>query len=564
MGVFNTILDQSTTSVLASGYSQFKTPLFKISVSLPGTKEPVYLPQQITRLIQKVEIIENYVSEGCSVDYFNIVFAEGSREPFSNDGSVDTSSIYGTDSLPGNTLTNNSGFLLDLRFTTKNGIQGITSLSKSAESAIVDVSNILDPLSQTTLSVNSDPTYLFQEGNIVTIEWGYVEFPKKRIIANPILMIQSDFPEAGQPTTTIICQSPVALLDQIAPPNGVNYKKVSGGSVNELGEIIVDYQDISTIDLLKSFCDDHGILPRISTDVLNDVLDKNAAKVWHAGQSFIEFLRHLARQSNCKFRIYIDPNSNYNYVMEFIKNPDMMSQSSIPSDMDALLTYKGVNSILKSFNVRADFAGLPAIAQVGLNSSGKSQAAVTGDGSDQTVLFATGNSLVNYDPTNKSTVAQSVVSKAFIKDESNITIPTNKVNVNPGADAPTVLSDTALAAFARCGNKQIAVEFKTLGYPLLMAGEIIKFSNVGQRYSTRYEVRTVTHTFDSTGYNCTGTALGFNLGGSIGIQPSAPKNFDQPKEQNTVVQFAALAANGIPQAPTDLVADSRNNRFVST
>lgn len=536
--------DLDTSDFSTTGYNRFRTPYFRISIApYNNPKNLIELPAELYKLIQKIEIIESWASESCALENFNIVFAEGSREPFASSEQVDTSDLYG------GLFTNSPGFLTDLRFS-NNGSE-ILSITPLVEETI----NKIAPST-------SAPIYLFQEGNIVTVEWGYREDPKNaRIIANAILMVQSDFPETGVPIMTLSCQSPFVLLDQITTPVGKNYKVASSVTLNEAGEEVVDYTDVSTLDLLQGFADDHGFDLRISDSILNDTLDKNASKAWVAGMSFGEFLKKLARLSNCIFKVYFNPKNGYNYTIAFISRAEYISKSSVPDSDQYLFRYKGANSILRSFSIKADFAGLPSTAVSGVDSNGKLQVQLTDTGDEQTVQFGENSYLPDMDPSSKSDVVKSINStEANHTDTTAGKIPPHKTAVSPMADNVKTLDDHTLAAFGRCGNKLISVEFSMLGYTHLFAGQVVTFSNVGTRYSKSYFVQNVTHIIDSTGYHLRGTAFGNNLGGQKGIVPKNPKLPESPESTTVDIKQFADATRATKSDP---VAEHQDDLFVS-
>ena len=521
-------LQNPSRDFLSTGYNRFRTPFFKIFIA-PYNKpaNPIELPAELYKLVQKVEIVETQQSASCIFHQFSITFIEGSREPYEQVNSTSAAGIYKSD------VTNAPGMITDLHFNKyDNTISAINPFSLS------QISNVS----------KEGVVYLFQEGNVVTIEWGYVEDP------NNIRITQSDFPEYGHPTTTISCQSPMALLDQVTTPFGRNYKIPVGGGVNEAGTFVPDYADISTIALLTKFSAKHGFDLIISSSILNDTLDKNASKVWSAGVSFSEFIKKLAKMSNCIFKVYVNPNNNYRYTIEFINHIDYLTKSSIPAEDDNLLTYKAPNSILKSFSVRADFAGLPNTASVGISASGATRGAVSYDGGSQTSRTGT-TRLINSKPGDKHPVVASLDTDEINTADSDLQSSATKVKINPMTETPSVFNETALADFGRCGNKQIVVEFSTLGYPLIFAGQTVNFKNVGVRYSAFYTVQMVTHTIDSTGYSLRGTAFGSNLGGSIGIIPASAKSVEERPKKLDVQLMQGL------NSKVDPVAKTRKNNF---
>ncbi len=80
------------------------------------------------------------------------------------------------------------------------------------------------------------------------------------------------------------------------------------------------------------------------------------------------------------------------------------------------------------------------------------------------------------------------------------------------------------------------LNFNTMGVPQLTPG-IIEIQNMGVRYSGKYEIISVTHTINSTGYNCACSAKAFTISSGGVALPEAKKDSDKVSDKEAIKLF---------------------------
>lgn len=516
---------------MAADYRKFKTSFYEIEVSDSSGQKLVKLPHHIMRLCEKVEIMETF--EAGQFSTITIDFIEGSREPASPDASLGTSGLYqipisGTnpDMAIAGSITNRVGAITDLRFS---GNSGITFLTKEErKKGKIDRSlqeNIVgETITRSYTKENSRPTFLFQERNQVKVTWGYLEDPQsRRSVRGYIMMIATQYPESGQVRTTITCQDTRAALDQIATSKGMTFghRKVTGK-----GNSIVVFEDMKSDELIRQLAGQAGMPAIISKNLPADTMDSDKQKMWIAGESFNQFMTKLAAKHNCYYTVVPDPKTGKDTLM-FIRKIDFESRLVI-TDTD-LTSYKQPGTILKSVDIKADFGGISGNAQKGIGKSGESPANIT-QASAKVAQFK-GEQLIPNSPIgngNEIAAAKGVADKIANGDV------VGTVDVNASTSRKH-LDDTSQVN-AESSQRNIALEFVSLGYTKYHPG-VIEFKNLGVRYSGKYRLITVTHSLDSSGYVCRGTALSYAVATGGVTLPDAIKVPEQ--KQVAVQQFKA-------------------------
>lgn len=498
-------------------YDKFKTPFFEIKIGSASGKNLTKLPSSLIKLVEKIEITDTIA--GCNIaSQFNIIFKEGSREPFKKAVSESAKSLYKElDS------TNATGFLTDLRFIDLgSGASGFSSIIPasvgatikapvSAASALVGA-GAANP--ENTIIVADDTVklkkvkYVFQEKNMVVITWGYLEDQQNvRTIAGNIIAVQSDFPEIGHPSTSINCAGPGSWLDQVAPTKAVYFNSSVLNGADASGPLVT-FSDLDIEDTLKKLLP--GFEFRISKNLLNKKLDKYHSKILAAGKSPEQFLRTLKKYTNAIYISYYNP-ITFVPTIAFISRNDYMARVLQPA---SLLTFKAPGSILKSISVKADFAGLTGAVVKGVDSEGKIVTAVASNGQIAESLFE-GKGVIDTSPAAGDPQTAAVeVSATLSSTEASV----GMVEASPEADDPISLVDQAQAK-AACMNRLVFLEYTCLGYPKLTNG-LYYFGGIGNRYSGPYEMVSVTHIIDQNGYQCRGTAKSSLIDGESGVKPS--------------------------------------------
>ena len=524
-------------------YDKYKTPFFRISISKADGSSTYELPPYLLGLVEKVEIIES--KAGCSyTSLFHITFKEGSREPFNKSLNTSTAALY---SETGE-VTNATGMFTDLRF-----VQGgFGSRLPSSVGDILSSPTIPEvPALPTGASGKSGPTpttiirvgddkasssnvhYVFQERNKVKITWGYLEDQQnQRSVIGDIIIIQSDFPEAGHPQVVVTCSGPGSWLDQLAPVTGIYFADTTNTAFTNSGKPIPTFQDIGVKKSIQKILE--GFTLFISDTELADKVEKSRARLLKGGDSANQFLKKLAEETDSTYITYYSPTTGLP-AAAFISRADFLSTAII--DNPILTTYKAPGSLIKSISVKADFNSLSGAGYGGVDNSGKAISAHAGNAAKSEALFKNAG-LVDTAPTSAAnpTKAAKVLDDKLFKSQGNISA---KTQMNPNANDADYLTAKAKSK-AACMGRTIFLEFSSLGYTRFTVGAI-NFNGIGNRYSGLYEVITVTHTIDSSGYNCRGSAESASISGSTGVKLKNAKIIPpQPVEVKLVSPIASL------------------------
>ncbi len=533
------LLDFSGNSQ-SSDYRRFRTPYFRVKIG-PEGKDPVELPIEIHKLIQKIEISEFF--NRCRFDVVNITFIEGSREPFSKQEGTDTRSIFPIETNSGDNISNSTGMLADLIFSDLgDGKIGITSLNagevlsgiSSASASISQASSILatnDPEKEIRYeeveTLGKIPEFVFSEKNVLEVTWGYLEDPQNwRKAIGKIGIIKGSFPETGHPTLTVTTFPISAFCDQLTPVEAIDFKtELSFPSIPGIPFNISEAEDMSTADIVRKIGNITGSKVIISDSFDGDKLDADYIRKIPAGKSPHQFLIELARRHHVHYKWILSPADNKPLIV-FIKVNEWNRISRLDPK---LLTYKGPNSILKSVSIKADVSNITETTAVGIDDKGKLVQVTSQEGKEKAVLFE-GETFVPSKPIGEN---DSEATKNFHKSAGNRT--SGYVYYDSEANQVSNLEEkvNSSAACQKLGN--VVLEFNTLGYTKLHPGPI-HIQGIGKRYSGHYQIQNMSHIIDANGYNCRGIAIceGLGTGGPV---PSAPTKGDSSKEKVDEVLF---------------------------
>lgn len=537
---------------MAADYRKFKTPFFEIEVGDPAWKRKVKLPHHILKLVEKIEITESmWTPEHQAFPQIVLTFVEGSREPASPDYKLGTSGLYQVpvegdkvDLDIAGSLTNRSGVITDLRFS---GSDGVTFLTESEKkTGKVDNSlqkNVVDKNTTRKLKAESKaPRFLFQEFNKVKVKWGYLEDPESvRSYMLSILQVATNFPESGMPTTTVTCLSTDAMFDQFATKNGIKFG--TRKTVSQEGDSLIVFEDLKTDAVIRDICKKAGMPSIISSNIPSDVIDKDKQKMWIAGESFHQFMTRMAEMSGCYYRVIPNPSTGVDTLM-FIKKADF-ERRVVLKDKE-LLQWKGPGSILKNVNISADFGGLLAHANKGVNNNGEPQSEDTMVDERLFNVYKAEETqrkaeFINADPTgaNPNPAALSIKNNIANGDTTGVVETTPRQSKQAMADLSGARSD----AQARL----ITLDFTTIGYTKLTPG-VMEITGIGVRYSGKYRILTVTHTIDQNGYvsKCTGVSQTLAAGGTT-IPPIVPEGQEDPLVNERLFQERTASAEPLTQ-----------------
>jgi len=518
-------------------YEKYRDPFFSIKIASEDKTREVTLPHHILRLVTKMEIQETF--RPGEFDTITLTFVEGSREPGSPDASIGTKGLYqiskyGEDKANidiAGSLTNRPGVITDLRFSGRNGITFTTG--KERVNQAIDRSKQKNVNNKTVTRAHSNekskPLFLFQERNIVTVTWGYRgDNSLQRTIACQIILTSTSFPEGGQVTTTITCQSPGALLNQLTTRKGRNFaKRVSINSSNS----IVKFEDEDIESLIKGICEKTGMKCLVSKDILFPIVDKGVSKKWLLGQSFDEFFRYRAEQMNCVYQVIYDPKTKVENLV-FIKRSDL--ENRILMDKN-LLTYKAPGSILKSADIRVDFSKTPGWANSGIDREGKQQDVAVKDSQNSQMFVDSRNKqeeVAKLTPENGNKVVDSVAKE--ISPQGVVGRANSSHLSNEGKE---VTADKQADDYSRI----IQLDFTTIGHINLSPGTV-EVGGLGVRYSGFYRILTTNHVIENGGYvtRCSAESMALNAGGIPNVEALIKKTSNTSIPQTSVSLFDKL------------------------
>lgn len=489
-------------------YSKFKTPFYDIEIGDSSWKTIVKLPENLLRLITKVEVMEAFfTAENAGSTQLTIVFSEG--------------------------FDKSSGFITDLIFDGKQGISTLTEDGKKKASSV--------------------PKFLFQERNKVKITWGYLEdIENARSYMGFITQAGTTYSESGLVTTTITCLPwTLGPGDQLSTRKGVAFGTKT--KLSKSGDSLVVFNDLKTDELIRKLAKELNMATIISKNLHNDIVDKNKQKMWIAGESFQQFMTRLAKASGCTYGIESDPTTGKEVII-FIKKQDF-EKRVVLADPN-LLAWKEPGSILKSVNLHANFGGLVGNSQKGVDdqgnivqddevqrrllaeqksTSGKNTSVAPNDLRVQQKSSTTGKNqdLIDVDPVGNNPIPSALPLRDSIANGGVV----GTVNVSPAKNKQVVADRAAVKADDL--SKLIQLDFSTIGYTKLTPG-IVEISGIGVRYSGKYRILTVTHTIDGSGYitKCTATSQALASGGVVANElPKAEK--DDTKDRRLLDQASA-------------------------
>lgn len=518
---------------MPADYSKFRTPFYEIEIGNTLGKNMKPLPPQIARLIERVEITETLCCN--SFNQITITFIEGSREPFKvTKGQYAPQDIYpsGGEGL----LSNQSGMLVDLRMSTG----GLTSTIPNLKALVpAFVGKALDALGGSKNGKSNDipapvleeeeiPVkkenihFLFEQRNQVKVTWGYKEDPlSRRVVRGYIMMVSSEFPENGTPKVTIVCHDGKAIADQLVTKNAKSWgNKISSGA-SESNSTMFEFEDLPIEELIPKIAGDIGIDYISSDSYIVDSPGEGYQVKWMPGESLHQFLSRMSRLFNAHYEIKTNPKTGED-ILIFMSREDWEKYPVISDH--SLMTYRGNGSILKSVNITADYGAPVESFMKSINEEGGIVSV-----ENRTVgkpLFDAENQQANNPLSSNTPPLASGIDKMAGGTSG-------AVAVSPDGTPAVVKAKAANNTMKQAGNI-VALEFSTLGFTKLSPGNI-KFSGIGDRYTGVYHVERVTHTLDSSGYNCKGYATSFkNAQGGVNPKGNVKKESSNFKESQLI------------------------------
>ena len=548
-------------------YRTLKTPFYNIYVSDSSGSNFIKLPPSLLKLVEKVEILETFQSESCMHGKVAITFAEGSREPFAANIDADTSGVYGASVK----TTNKIGMLADLRFESNGGVIGLTAQSAALIGKALSTASNLAGSVEGFLSFDAPPEtfgnkkppspvrYLFQENNMIKVEWGYLEDSKlTRTVVAPVVAVQYDFPDKDMPKLTINCLSTSYALDQLSIGVGKIFGVKIPVGISENGVPILDVLGLTVGQIVQEVCTKIGMDCLISDSFLNESPAEGTGLVMNPDESIHQFFVKLAKTTHSYYKVDINPKTGKETVFLISKNE--LDSTLISSDA-TMLKYRGYNSILKSVNILADF-GTPTGNRVTQIDKKGNVNSVDSRESVKTVGMFEGAEQLNTDPTSNNPITSAQLAQSSLAKTS---IPVGRTEVMPANQDKIGLRESSQASAGCQADRLISMDFTTIGYPQLIPGTH-SFSGLGERYTGEYHVIAITHTIDKDGYTCRGNAQSHSIFGNSGVQylsPTQGKKKDASKSIQLFEKLSNVDAGNIGKGTIDSLtgSDSTGDKY---
>jgi hypothetical protein len=523
-----------------SDYRNIKTPFYDIEVRDPTGKRKVRLPPHILRLVHRIKVVEALNKDQPNTIILDII--EGSREPALSDARAGTSGLYTLNDSIGGSITNRTGAITDLRFSGNAGLTFFNAeeqrLGRIDNRPQVNINGQI--VDRSHAKENPKPIFLFQENNLISITFGYLEDKKsQRTVTGKIVTFATDYPDLGPIKSTITATSAEVFLDQIVPKQGLTLgKKTKTGTNNKLS----GDEDLTLEDLIVDFADRAQISSSdrvISKEFACTTLEKHKTKQIMGDQSVKNWLDTLSNDHYFYWRMI--PKTDGGSKLLVLSKKDLEAEPILRDDK--LFTYKGKGSIIKTIKIKADFAGLTSDTKVGLTEKGKAKSSSEANGTKEEVLFARSggssklDSIINNDPTLHYKTCKNI-NENFLGQETY----SSSAEYLPNKTDKTYDEDRA-AVDAADKNRLVSLEMTTLGHTGIIPG-VIQINGLGIRYSGKYRIMSVEHTIDASGYftKCTAISFATSLGG---IKPvEGVKGKDIPNGPDTKVDLFKRSVDG--------------------
>jgi hypothetical protein len=340
------------------------------------------------------------------------------------------------------------------------------------------------------------PKFLFQEDNVVDIEWGYTSDPSKsRNMRFIIKYVEYDAADSSNPEAKIYCiPAAIADLKKNYPTIGQAFYDIYVNPLNN--ESTRFTAPITAGQLVKRLADKLGYDSIISNTAnklnTDDRVDIDFVTRWTPDMSILNFISLLAFKTHHHFEVGWSPIRNKN-VISFVSDEDYSKKPCFN------IIWKGTNGILQSYNLKADFSRLPDGAATSIDPDAPSNGIQINYRVDSGLTIA----LKQPEDTSKGRIATPNITPDSNIDSISTGIPSTATStVGSSKYSPSNQPNgvkIALDAPIRMNQFPTIINGVMLGYPLLSTG-IVNISNIGLRYSGRYRLTSIKHIIDIQGY----------------------------------------------------------------
>lgn len=514
--------------------SQMRSPFYTVRIGPPGARNDndfVTLPQSVVKLIHSFEYSEAIDGGRNSASRIKLVFLEDLNKP---------------------------GSVLDLKFNdegkvsfldptiVKNGVkqqQEIskleTAIGKSLTDTIVDPSDNKSTLTKKNAEKRlidlqkqqraNATQFLLQERNTIEVTWGYRETNDKRVVRplsprvvrGEILQITHNASSSGIPITEVMAVDVgSAEMSKIYPSEAINFsrkkvKQLLNGKLNDPTNRS-DVEPARIDDIFTAVA--HKVLKNtvvrikgkstinLTPEELNfDIQDATSSRNWTMGRNLHDFLKDLAEKLHAHYytTLEVDESKKLVTVLNLVSRRIHEGESKFhfmwKSGMGASGLSKGEDGGLV-FNTMTNYSmALYPSGGNGGSSSGvcSNRKQLVGHVADIDIVFSARHSELKEIDINKAK-SKSIVSQDPDNSERNksVAVPTYSATCSD--------SDHEASANRLAGRmeKNLKLNFSTIGIPQLTP-QVVKVSNIGERYSGLYYLLSVTHKITSDGgYVC--------------------------------------------------------------
>ena len=343
------------------------------------------------------------------------------------------------------------------------------------------------PVPQPVVS-NKVPKFLFQEGNIMDIEWGYHSSNIKRKMRFIIQYVEYDAPESSSPEVKVYgIPQIMSDLGKLHPTKGLSFTSpVKTGSGNTINT------DVSATAIVKTIAQSCGYAAIVSSQVssqnrinTSDIRPAEFTKIITPEDNIYKYLQNLAKDIGFHFFV------GYSFITQkdtifFISDEDYSKYSSFN------FVWKGPNTLLTSYKINSDFSRLHEGATVPVGTTADPSKKNTQTQALQTFNMATGNPVDTTQIGTQIPTAIQTGTKNIFKDGVtgvSLYTPVDQENANK----------TNLDKHLQNSENAILMSGTMIGHPNI-APCVARFSNIGKRYSGRYMLVNVKHIIDNSGY----------------------------------------------------------------
>lgn len=518
--------------------AHMREPFIEVSIGPPGAlpEEMIVLPASLHVLIDNFTFSEFVDSGKGSASRIKLVFLEDQNKP----GSILDTTIKNVGKtgklvryLDAQTLSEGKRLSEEAARISKK----IASLIPSADVKEATKTLKLRETEQRNLEEvekkiqNQAPLFMLQERNTIEVRWGYRKAGtegklKSRKIKGEILQITHRATESNIASTEVMAVDiGSGEMAKIYPKKGINFsieqtlkliKKAIPGPPNSASPDprVTDTNKKTAparLDyILQAVAD--SLLGRTRTNIqiteeeaLLDIQDENSSRNWTQGMNLHEFLMKLADKIYAQYFVTTDFETNET-VLNLISKRKFEEKNAFHFMWKSGLGGQGIDSAelssltfntVKDFNLALYPGGGSGASSTGVCSNKKQ---ITGHLAPVNIKFGAKmyekRELIELRPQSQSDKDPN--SEKALKDS------TGEDSTGAPIYSAACKDNTHESLANRLAGKMergLKLSFTTIGVPQLKPG-VIKFSNIGRRYSGMYNLLSVEHKVDKSGYVC--------------------------------------------------------------